>query len=112
MNGMEINDEIISRYVEGNCTKQELTAVREYLVKHPDELDRIICLMDSYRDYVITPEATTNNETRDTDYLDFSLATAAFVPFEPKREIPITKDHSSETLKNLQKILSELDAID
>jgi hypothetical protein len=108
---MEINDEMIGCYVEGNCSKQELKAVREYLVKHPEELDRVICLMDSYHEYVISPQVKAQKFTKEADYLDFSLASAAFVPFESKQEIPTPKDYSTETRKNLQKILAELDAI-
>lgn len=109
---MEVNDELIGCYVEGNCTPQELKAVREYLANNPDEYDRIICLMDSYHEYVIAPKVENKKNVKESDYLDFSLASAAFIPFEGSQEIPMPKDYSHKTKNNLQRILAELNSID
>lgn len=109
---MEINDELIGCYIEGKCTQQELQTVREYLVNNPEEYDRIVCLMDSYHDYVIMPKVELNRKSYEADYLEFSLASAAFVPFENRQEVPIPKDYTSKTKRNLQRMVTELNSID
>ena len=43
---MEISDELIACYVEGIATTEEQKFVRKYLCEHPEEYERILCLMD------------------------------------------------------------------
>lgn len=110
-NGMDISDELIGCYIEGTCTGEELQAVREYLVKNPEEYDRIICLMDNDRDYFIEPNSVNKASAQNENYLEFSLASAAFVPFDSSSPTAPKKDSNSSTLRNLQKFCDELDAI-
>lgn len=43
---MQISDELIACYVEGTATEAEQSIIREYHCKHPDEYERVLCLMD------------------------------------------------------------------
>ena len=44
---MKISDELIACYVEGTVTAEELDFVRRYLCEHPEEYERILCLIDN-----------------------------------------------------------------
>lgn len=109
---MDISDELIGCYIEGTCTSEELQAVRDYLVKNPEEYDRILCLMDNNRDYHIESDSVYNTVgSKDSNYLEFSLASAAFVPFESSSPAPFTKNSQTSTLRNLNKLWDEIDAL-
>lgn len=109
---MEISDELIGCYVEGTCTKEELRAVREYLINHPEEYDRIICLIDNNRETPELPQSIKKaSSNQNTDYLDFSLASAAFAPFDSKMPMLSEDNSSSNTYANLNKLLKELESI-
>lgn len=109
---MDISDELIGCYIEGTCTSEELQAVRDYLVKNPDEYDRILCLMDNYRDCHIEPETSSRvTSSNDNDYLEFSLASAAFIPFDSSSPTPPDRDGQSTTIHNLNRLWDEIDAI-
>lgn len=110
--GMDINDELIGCYIEGTCNSEELHAVREYLVEHPEEYDRILCLMDNCRNYHIAPGMSCRAEiAEEGNYLEFSLASAAFVPFDSSSPTPPKKDGQNAVIRNLNKLWDEIDAI-
>lgn len=44
---MKISDELIACYVEGTITAEERNFVRKYLCEHPEEYERVLCLMDN-----------------------------------------------------------------
>ena len=44
---MKISDELIACYVEGTVTAEERNFVRKYLCEHPEEYERVLCLMDN-----------------------------------------------------------------
>lgn len=111
-NGMDISDELIGCYIEGTCTSEELQAVRDYLVRNPEEYDRILCLMDNYRDYHIESDHVSNTMgSKDSDYLEFSLASAAFVPFDSSSPTPPKMNSQKSTYRNLSKLWDEIDAL-
>lgn len=59
---MEITNELLSAYAEGNVSLKERIAVRQFLTEHPKELESVLIMMDD--DYDIT---------LDNDDLDLSL---------------------------------------
>lgn len=48
---MEITNQLLAAYSEGNVTEAERSAVRQYLTEHPEELESVMIMMD--RDYDI-----------------------------------------------------------
>lgn len=44
---MKISDELIACYVEGTVTAEERNFIRKYLCEHPEEYERVLCLMDN-----------------------------------------------------------------
>jgi anti-sigma factor RsiW len=48
---MEITNELLAAYAEGNVTPEERKAVREYLTEHPSQLESVMMMMDE--DYVL-----------------------------------------------------------
>lgn len=43
---MEITIELLAAYAEGNVSESERTAVRQYLMEHPDQLETVMMIMD------------------------------------------------------------------
>lgn len=111
MNGMEISDELIGCYIEGTCSADELKVVRNYLIKNPYEYERIISLMDNQRNAQIKSIDQNSNNGASTHYLDFSFASAAFVPFKAIKSNSPVKDCMAITYKNLNNLLDEIDTL-
>ena len=59
---MEITNELLAAYAEGNVTEPERNAVRQYLTDNPNELETMLMLMDE--DYDL--------ELDDNDSMDFT----------------------------------------
>lgn len=55
---MEITNELLAAYAEGNVTPEERKQVREYLVEHPSQLESVVMMMD--RDYDLDIEKKGN----------------------------------------------------
>ncbi len=80
---MKISDELIACYVEGNVTPEERNCVREYLSKRPQEMERVLYLMDNYtNDYL--GERTEMNEDKlllnESSFSNIAFSAAAFAP--------------------------------
>lgn len=43
---MDITNELLAAYAEGNVSDSERTAVRQYLAEHPEELESVMIIMD------------------------------------------------------------------
>lgn len=43
---MDITNELLAAYAEGNVSDSERTAVRQYLAEHPEELESLMIMMD------------------------------------------------------------------
>ena len=81
---MNISNELLAAYSEGNVTNDERKAVRQYLTEHPQELESVMMMMDE--DYELEP----GDDDEKSDYLanpyvtnsfhDIALCAAAFVP--------------------------------
>lgn len=58
--------------------------------------------MDNYRDYHIESDYVSKTmDSKDSDYLEFSLASTAFVPFNSFSLIPPKKNSQKSTLRIL-----------
>lgn len=111
---MEVTNELLAAYAEGNVSDAERKAVREYLIKNPDELEAVLLLMD--KDLELTPtdkqladnyEATSKLES----ITDICYSTAAFVPnskpksisrqLKPKLKKSVFKDRLNDLLDEM-----------
>lgn len=45
---MVINDEILAAYVDGTLPQNQVEDVRQYLAAHPQEMEQVLKLMDSF----------------------------------------------------------------
>ena len=50
---MEITNELLAAYAEGNVTPEERKQVRQYLTEHPSQLESVMLMMDSDDDVEI-----------------------------------------------------------
>lgn len=113
-NGMRISDELIACYVEGTATTEERDFVRNYLCRHPEEYERIVCLMDNDKiDYLGEHLEITDNSIPmdETSFSDIAYSSAAFAPeqnklFMPKHKSILSK--ASELYDRLSKMSNEL----
>ena len=80
---MEITNELLAAYAEGNVSESERNAVRQYLTDNPDELETLMIMMDE--DYELEIE----NETEELEeittpnddlFSDICYSSAAFAP--------------------------------
>lgn len=79
---MEITNELLAAYAEGNVTPEERKAIREYLTDHPSQLEPIIMMMDEDYEMEVKPQKKEISFTssRVPRLRDLSFAGAAFVP--------------------------------
>lgn len=114
---MKISDELIACYVEGTVSAEERNFVRKYLCEHPEEYERILCLMDKDTiDYLgeqleVSEESIPMNET---SFSDIAYSAAAFAPeqnklFKSKKELQKAK--TNELHDRLSRMSNELDNI-
>ncbi len=85
---MEITDEIIACYVEGTATPEERRLVRDYLGRHPEEYERILCLMDNDTADFLEERNEAADECLMMDESSFSniaYSAAAFAPEQSRR---------------------------
>jgi len=79
---MEITNELLAAYAEGNVSPEERKQVRQYLTEHPSQLESVMLMMDSDNDLEAKPNR------RDISFMglrppkmrDVSFTSAAFVP--------------------------------
>ena len=53
---INISDELLAAYAEGNVSNDERMAVRQYLMDNPDELESVMMMMDDDYDIVLDDE--------------------------------------------------------
>lgn len=114
---MKISDELIACYVEGTVTAEERDFVRRYLCEHPEDYERVLCLMDNDTvDYLGEQLEISDNciPMNEASFSDIAYSAAAFAPQQSKLFIPKHKSESSKTsglYERLRKMSDELDAI-
>lgn len=114
---MEITNELLAAYAEGNVSDQERKAVRQYLAENPNEMETVLMMMDD--DYGLELDDEVLDETAEEislsdkdSFSDICYSAAAFAP----KEIPISRaDRGVEKVRkrsfqeNLGDLLKELD---
>ena len=112
---MEISDELIGCYTENTCTEEERKTVRLYLLRHPEEYERIIYLIDDdIEDYLDEQESDGQLSERNTDnFSDIALSAAAFAAEQQKNSINKNKTDSryAGLMDRLNDMCIELDQI-
>lgn len=112
---MEITNELLAAYAEGNVSNEEREAVRQYLTENPEELESVVMMMDDYYDLDVKDE---NDESGNTVSMvakqsssDICYSAAAFaprmVPMQPNIETPGHDDKGSFS-ERLDDFLDEL----
>lgn len=84
---MKISDELIACYVEGTVNADERNFVRKYLCEHPEEYERILCLMDNDTvDYLGEQVEISENciPANESSFSDIAYSAAAFAPEQNK----------------------------
>ena len=86
---MDITNELLAAYAEGNVSESERNTVRQYLTDNPDELETLMIMMDE--DYEIEIDDETNEDRviplNDDLFSDICYSSAAFAP----RSAPATR---------------------
>ena len=113
---MKINNELIACYVEGTVTAEERDFVRRYLCEHPEEYERVLCLMDNdTADYLGEHLEISDNciPMNETSFSDIAYSAAAFAPEQNLFFIPKSKSNLSRTdglYDRLRMMSDDLDA--
>jgi hypothetical protein len=114
---MNISDELIACYVEGTVTAEERNFVRKYLCNHPEEYERVLCLIDNdVVDYLGKQSEISDNciSMNETSFANIAYSAAAFAPEQNNLFIPKQKSKLSKTnglYDRLSKMSNELDDI-
>lgn len=80
---MKISDELIACYIDGTATAEERNIVRKYLCEHPEEYERIVCLMSNdTTDYLGEQRDISGDSAfmHDDIFSNLSFSAAAFAP--------------------------------
>jgi anti-sigma factor RsiW len=102
---MEITEEIIAAYVEGNVTDAERKEVRRYLAVHPEMQDLVLALMDDSD--VVEPQArkaSIEPLRSQQSYSDIAFAAAAFAP---RMVVEPPNDSQEDMISKRRKRMSE-----
>jgi hypothetical protein len=67
---MEITNELLAAYAEGNVSESERKAVRQYLIDHPEELESIMIMMDEDFDIQLDDMPSSNFDKELDSLLD------------------------------------------
>lgn len=114
---MKISNELIACYVEGAVTAEEQNFVRKYLCEHPEEYERVLCLMDNdLVDFLGEHIEISDNSIpmNEVSFSDIAYSSAAFAPEQNNVFIP---KHNLKSSKNgglydrLCRMSNELDEI-
>lgn len=114
---MKISDELIACYVEGTLTKEEQNFVRKYMCEHPEEYERVLCLMDNDNVDYLGEQLKTFDDCipmNEVSFSDIAYSAAAFAPeqnnlFAPKQ--PMKSSKTSGLYERLSRMSSELSDI-
>lgn len=117
---MELNDELMACYLDGEVMQDELVEVRDYLCNHPEEFESIIALMDEDKyDYLgeWDEEQEIASLYDEENFSDISLSAAAFAPAsfcpnEKESTVESISKKSSLAYNRLLNMLSEIEKLE
>ena len=66
---MEITNELLAAYAEGNVTPEERKQVRQYLTEHPSQLESVMLMMDSDDDFETDSEVIIKSSSHKIEYV-------------------------------------------
>lgn len=98
---MEITNELLAAYAEGNVTPEERKQVRQYLTEHPDQLESVMLMMDSDYEVDVKPHKKdiSFKGLRPPKMRDMSYTNAAFVP---------SASHSLHEMKDCSELIPSM----
>jgi hypothetical protein len=113
---MEITNELLAAYAEGNVSDSERNAVRQYLADNPDQLETVMMMMDEDYDLDLEDETEVGDIAPTSDegtFSDICYSAAAFapriVPMKNVIESPSFEDIGSFD-QRLDDLLDEIDS--
>lgn len=119
---MEITSELLAAYAEGNVSKEEREAVRQYLAENPAELESVMMMMDDFYDLTLDDDIESVNEETESGNViqmvakksdsDIMYSAAAFAPrMAPMQRIIETPGHADNGsfAKRLDDFMSEIE---
>lgn len=80
---MEITDQLLAAYVEGNVSDSERDAVRHYLTDNPAELETVTMMMDEDYDLDlddVDDDTISDSVGGESTFSDLCYSAAAFAP--------------------------------
>lgn len=105
---MDISDNLLAAYVEGQITDAERNTVRRYLTEHPDELKCVALMMDTDDDLDTEEfDVDTAPLQHKASFSDICYSAAAFVP----ETLPFAKKEGSPSKKVNTTFSQRLDSL-
>lgn len=80
---MEITNELLAIYAEGNATPDEKKIVRQYLMENPRQLETVLMVMDDHLDLTLDDEEYEESGRMlqgQYSFQDIAMSAAAFAP--------------------------------
>lgn len=114
---MKISDELFACYVEGTATAEQRDFVRRYLCEHPEEYERVLCLIDNdTTDYLGEQLRPSLNSTprNEASFADIAYSAAAFAPEQNNlfcHNVNPQTSRSSELYDRMSRMCNEIDEI-
>lgn len=112
---MEITNELLAAYAEGNVSDSERNAVRQYLADNPDQLETVMMMMDEDYDLDLEDETEVEDISPASDegtFSDICYSAAAFAPrIVPMKNIIESqgKEDIGSFNQRLDDLLNEID---
>lgn len=107
---MNISNELLAAYAEGNVSNDERNAVRQYLAENPQELESVMMMMDEDYDLELDDDSRSDcyvgGKLGEDTFYDIALSAAAFAPQAPSINHNI--DTSTTNRSGFDKQLNEL----
>ena len=105
---MIINDEILAAYVDGMLSPSQTEEVRQYLASHPQEMEQVVKLMDTFPREIKDEEGGMSQATL-CNLQNSSIASSG-AAFVVKNISPATtpQKHKVDIQTNLTHLLKEI----
>jgi len=111
---MEITNELLAAYTEGNVSDSERNSVRQYLADNPEQLGTVMMIMDEDYGLDLEDETEVEDATPASDegtFSDICYSAAAFAPIMPVKGIIESPGHADfgSFGQHLNELLDEID---